>query len=137
MIFIPSLSFAQLEDHSFESSIEDGGIYIFVQIQIRDSNQNLVGYIETDRITVENLEELSLILDDMSKNPENTTIVTFDDKKFQVITGIGEAKFLSDTLVSRSAITNDGESILFANYDGFCILADEFVITTWTMIRPA
>ena len=137
LIFIPSLSFAQLEDHSFESSIEDGGIYIFVQIQIRDSNQNLVGYIETDRITVENLEELSLILDDMSKNPENTTIVTFDDKKFQVITGIGEAKFLSDTLVSRSAITNDGKSILYANYDGFYILADEFVTTTWTMIRPA
>ena len=137
LIFVPPLSFAQLEDHSFESSIEDGGIYIFVQIQIRDSNQNLVGYIETDRITVENLEELSLILDDMSKNPENTTIVTFDDKKFQVITGIGEAKFLSDTLVSRSAITNDGKSILFANYDGFSILADEFVITTWTMIRPA
>ena len=137
LIFIPSLSFAQLEDHSFESSIEDGGIYIFVQIQIRDSNQNLVGYIETDRITVENLEELSLILDDMSKNPENTKIVIIDDVQYQVITGIGDAKFLSDELISRSAITNDGKSLAFVNYDGFPVKSGDLVITTWTMIRPA
>ena len=137
MIFIPSLSFAQLEDHSFESSIEDGGIYIFVQIQIRDSNQNLVGYIETDRITVENLEELSLILDDMSKNPENTKIVIIDDVQYQVITGIGEAKFFSDQLVSRSAITDDRKPLAYANYDGFQVKSGDLVITTWTMIRPS
>ena len=137
MIFIPSLSFAQLEDHSFESSIEDGGIYIFVQIQIRDSNQNLVGYIETDRITVENLEELSLILDDMSKNPENTKIVIIDDVQYQVITGVGEAKFFSDQLVSRSAITDDRKPLAYANYDGFQVKSGDLVITTWTMIRPA
>ena len=73
----------------------------------------------------------------MSKNPENTTIVTFDDKKFQVITGVGNAKYLSDTLVSRSAITNDGKSLAYANYNGFSIMDGEFVTTTWTMVRPA
>ena len=131
------MSFAQLADHSFDTSIEEGGIYIIAQIQIRDPNQNLVGFIETDRVTVEDLEDLSLILDDLSKNSEFTKIVIIDDVQYQVITGIGDAKFLSDELISRSAITNDGKSLAFVNYDGFPVKSGDLVITTWTMIRPA
>ena len=71
-MFIPLTSFAQLSEHTFESSIDEGGVYVFIQIQIRDSDNSLVGYIETHRITVTNLEILSDILDDMSTNPENT-----------------------------------------------------------------
>lgn len=137
LISVPSLSFAQLADHNFETSINENKIYIIVQIEIRDSSQNLIGYIETDRITIENWNELSKILDDMSTNPQHTKIVTINDTKFQVITGIGEATYSSDTLVSRSAITNDAKSLVFANYDGFPIKTGEFVKTTWTMIRPA
>jgi len=131
------MSFAQLADHSFDTSIEEGGIYIIAQIQIRDPNQNLVGFIETDRVTVEDLEDLSLILDDLSKNSEFTKIVIIDDVQYQVITGVGDAKFLSDELISRSAITNDGKSLAFVNYDGFPVKSGDLVITTWTMIRPA
>lgn len=131
------MSFAQLADHSFDTSIEEGGIYIIAQIQIRDPNQNLVGFIETDRVTVEDLEDLSLILDDLSKNSEFTKIVIIDDVQYQVITGVGDAKFLSDELLSRSAITNDGKSLAFVNYDGFPVKSGDLVITTWTMIRPA
>ena len=136
-MFIPPLSFAQIADHTFETSIEEGQIYIIVQIEIRDSNQNLAGYIETDRITVLNFEEMSLILDDMSTNPENTKIIIIDDKKYEVITGVGDAEYISDTTVSLSGITNDGESLVYANYGGFPIRAGDLVFTTWTMIRPA
>ena len=135
LIFIPPLSFAELADHTFDTSIEDGQIYIIVQIEIRDSNENLVGYIETDRITVQNLEGLSIILDDMSKNSENTKMMNIDDKKYQVITGVGNANYVSDTIVSISAITDDGQTIVYANYDGFPIRTGDIVITTWTMIR--
>lgn len=135
LIFTPSLSFAQLSDHTFETSIQEGQIYIIVQIEIRDSNENLVGYIETDRITVQNLESLSIILDDMSKNSENTKIMNIDDKKYQVITGVGNANYVSDTTVSISAITDNGQTIVYANYDGFPIRTGDIVITTWTMIR--
>ena len=134
-MFIPPLSFAQLADHTFDTSIEEGQIYIIVQIEIRDSNENLVGYIETDRITVQNFEGLSIILDDMSKNSENTKIMNIDDKKYQVITGVGNANYVSDTTVSISAITDDGQTIVYANYDGFPIRTGDIVITTWTMIR--
>ena len=135
LIFIPPLSFAELADHTFDTSIEEGQIYIIVQIEIRDSNENLVGYIETDRITVQNFEGLSIILDDMSKNPENTKMMNIDDKKYQVITGVGNANYASDTIVSISAITDDGQTIVYANYDGFPIRTGDIVITTWTMIR--
>ncbi|MDC0450802.1 hypothetical protein OAL59_02560 [Nitrosopumilus sp.] len=137
LMFIPPLSFAQIADHTFETSIEEGQIYIIVQIEIRDSNQNLAGYIETDRITVLNFEELSLILDDMSANSENTKIIIIDDKKYQIITGIGDAQYASDTTVSLSGITNDGESLAYANYGGFPVKSGDSVLTTWTMIRPA
>ena len=136
-MFIPPLSFAQIADHTFETSIEEGQIYIIVQIQLRDSNQTLVGYIETDHITVINFEELSLILDDMSTNPENTKTLTINDKKYEVITGVGNAEYVSDTTVSLSGITNDGESLVYANYSGFPVRSGDLVLTTWTMIRPA
>jgi len=137
LIFIPPLSFAQITDHTFETSIEENKLYIIVQIQIRDSNENFVGYIETDRIIVLNFEELSLILDDMSTNPENTKNITIDDKKYQIITGIGDVQYTSDNTVSLSGITNDGETLIYANYGGFPIRAGDLVYTTWTMVRPA
>ena len=137
LIFIPPLSFAQLADHTFDTSIEEGQVYIILQIQIRDSNQNLVGYIETDRVTVLNFEELSQILDDMSANPENTKILTINDKKYEVITGVGNAEYVADTTVSLSGITNDGETLVYANYGGFPVKSGDSVLTTWTMVRPA
>jgi|TARA_B110000438_G_scaffold228861_1_gene223511 hypothetical protein len=136
-MFIPPLSFAELTDHTFETSIEEGQIYITVQMEIRDSNEYLVGYIETDRITVQNLDELSLILDEMSTNLENTKIMIIDDKKYQVIVIEDYTKHPFDAILSISHISNRGESIAYVNYDGFGIRADDVVITTWTMIRPA
>jgi len=137
LMFIPPLSFADPTDQTFETSIEENKLYIIVQIQIRDSNENFVGYIETDRIIVLNFEELSLILDDMSTNPENTKNITIDDKKYQIITGIGDVQYTSDNTVSLSGITNDGETLIYANYGGFPIRAGDLVYTTWTMVRPA
>jgi len=154
LVFIPLTSFAQLSDvnpvaisdatyattdplseHTFESSIDEGGVYVIIQIQIRDSDDSLVGYIETDRITVTNLPQLFDILDDMSTNSDDTKIIFIDDKKYQVITGIGDAKYTSDTIASMSLITKAGEPILFANYDGIPIRAGDSIISTWTMVR--
>ena len=136
-MFIPPLSFAQIADHTFQTSIEEDQIYIIVQIQLRDYNENLVGYLETDRIIVLNFEELSLILDDMSTNPENTKILTINDKKYEVITGVGNAEYVADATVSLSGITNDGETLVYANYGGFPVRSGDLVFTTWTMVRPA
>jgi len=135
LVFIPLTSFAQLSEHTFESSIDEGGVYVIIQIQIRDSDDSLVGYIETDRITVTNLPQLFDILDDMSTNSDDTKIIFIDDKKYQVITGIGDAKYTSDTTASMSLITKAGEPILFANYDGIPIRTGDSIISTWTMVR--
>ena len=134
-MFIPPLSYAQTSWYSFDQQIEDNGIYTLVQIEIRDPNQNLVGYIETDRIAYQSLEEFFGILDDMSTNPENTKIMSIDNKKYQVITGVGDETYSSDTILSMSGITNNGKGLLAANYDGFTLKAGDQVITTWTMIR--
>jgi hypothetical protein len=137
LVFVPSTSFAQLSEHTFESSIDEGGVYVFIQIQVRNSDNSLVGYIETDRITVTNLSQLFDILDVMSANPDNTKTVFVDDKKYQVMTGVGDAKHAADTVASMSFVTNDGESVVYANHDGIPIRAGDSVISTWTMVRPA
>ena len=138
LLFTPSLSFAQLTDHTFETSIEEGQIYIIVQLQIRDSNESLVGYIETDRITVNDLEFLSGILDELSENPKNTKIITIDGKKYEVIVEEHHARYSADFPLSMSNITtNDDKIVVYANYDGSPIGKGDLVITTWTMIRPA
>ena len=72
-----------------------------------------------------------------TSNPENTKILTINDKKYEVITGIGDAEYVSNTLVSLSGITNDGESLVYANYSGFPVRSGDLVLTTWTMVRPA
>ena len=135
LISLPPLSFAQLAEHTFETSIEEGQIYIIIQVEIRDPNENLVGYIETDRVTVNDLDQLLIILDEMSSNPENSKILTIDDTKYRVITGVGNAKYISDTYVSMSVITNDDQPIVYANYDGFPIRTGDKIITTWTMVQ--
>ena len=134
---MPPLTFGQLADHNFETSIEEGQVYIIVQIQIRDSNQNLVGYVETDRVTVENLEILSEIMDEISTNSENTKIININEKKYQVITEESNLKYNADRFLSVSYISKDGESIVYVNYDGFQVKAGDVVISTWTIVRPA
>ena len=136
-MFIPTSSFAQLADHTFETSIEEGQVYIIVQIQIRDPNQNLIGYIETDRVTVKDLDVLSEIIDEISANSENTKIITIDEKKYQVITEESKLKYNSERFLSISYITKDGESIVYVNYDGFQIKAGDVIVSTWTIVRPA
>ena len=137
LIFIPPVSFAQLDEHTFESSIQEGQVYIIIQIQIRDSNGSFVGYIETDRITVTNLEALSEILDNLATNPNNTKTVTIDDKKYQVITASGDAKYDSDSVISMSFITRDGETVVYANHDGIPVSIGDSNIFIWTIVRPA
>jgi len=136
-MFIPTSSFAQLADHTFETSIEEGQVYIIVQIQIRDPNQNLIGYIETDRVTVKDLDILSEIIDEISANSENTKIITIDEKKYQVITEESKLKYNSERFLSISYITKDGESIVYVNYDGFQIKVGDVIVSTWTIVRPA
>ena len=136
-MFIPTSSFAQLADHTFETSIEEGQVYIIVQIQIRDPNQNLIGYIETDRVTVKDLDVLSEIIDEISVNSENTKIITIDEKKYQVITEESKLKYNSERFLSVSYITKDGESIVYVNYDGFQIKVGDVIVSTWTIVRPA
>jgi hypothetical protein len=137
LIFIPTASFAQLSEHTFESSIQDDQIYAILQIQIRDSNNFLVGYIETHATTLIHLDKLSGFLDNMSTNPDATKTIYIDDKKYQVIITAGDIEYTFDTLISMSLITDKGQIIIVANHDGIPVRAGDSVHFTWTMIRPA
>lgn len=132
LIFIPVSAFGQYRD--FDESINDEKIYMFVQIEVRDSNGNLSAYIETDRVVITDFEKLSENLDQTSD--ENKQVITVDGQKLEVITGAGIARHQSDTVVSLSAISGESGVVAFANHDGYPVKSGDEAKSTWTIVRP-
>ena len=62
---------------------------------------------------------------------------TIDDKKYQVITASGDAKYDSDSVISMSFITRDGETVVYANHDGIPVRTGDSTFFIWTIVRPA
>jgi len=137
ILFVPSSSYSQLEEYNFETAIDIDKIYIFVQIQIRDPSSNLVGYIETDRIVIVDIETFTEVLDEAPDDPAKKRKLFIDGQEYEVITGIGETRPKSDTVVSLSTISNNGRVIAYANHDGYPVRDGDEAISTWTIIRPA
>ena len=137
MMLIPPLSFAQLEDYDFEYAIERDELYMFVQIQIRDSDGNLIGYIETDRVTIIDPVKFTDSLDKTPDDPKLKRNMFIGDQEYEIITGLGVVRHQSDTVVSISAISNDGMVIAYANHDSYPVKSGDVISSTWTIIRPA
>ena len=127
-------AFGQYRD--FDSSIDNEKIYMFVQVQVRDSNGNLAGYIETDRIFVVDFEKLSKNLDSIPKDSENRKTIVIDGKSLEIITGEGLKIHSSETVVSLTAISGESGVLAFANHDGYPVKVGDEALSTWTIIRP-
>ncbi|KFM20130.1 hypothetical protein AAA799P11_00201 [Marine Group I thaumarchaeote SCGC AAA799-P11] len=134
IIFVTPESFAQYRD--FENSINNEKIYMFVQIQVRDSGGNLVGYIETDRVVITDFEKLSENLNNIPQESDKRKTMTIDGQEFEIITGEGLARHQSETVVSLSAISGESGVLAFANHDGYPVKVGDEALSTWTIVRP-
>ena len=134
IVFATPAAFGQYRD--FDDSINNEKIYMFVQIQVRDSGGNLVGYIETDRVVITDFEKLTESLDSIPQDSDKRKTMTIDDQEFEIIRGEGLVKHQSDTVVSLSAISGGSGVLAFANHDGYPVRAGDTALSTWTIIRP-
>ena len=107
---------------------------IFVQIQIRNSVGQLVGYIESDRIRIPDLELIGIILDTTTVGKPT---FTQNGQNFvrNEISSTGEYDG-DDTVISKTGYIQGNTWLFYADHDGYPLVRGDQTITLWTVIRP-
>ena len=123
---------------SFQTKIGDD-IFIFVQTNLRNSDGQLVTYLESSKFTNLNQSALDSFLD-FESSGGNDPIITIDDKQFQIIRRVQTQSFNSEGLVaSTNLFDNIGEKpVLLARFahDGYTTISGDTLKSIWTFIRP-
>lgn len=110
---------------------------IFVHINIRNSDGELVAHSEGYKIRIVDLELLNKLLD---KQPVTST-TKIGGQNYEIIQLTYHDKYNSPTVVSNQGIgiNVQGQIQFLANYnhDGFPVDKGDTVTSVWTIIRPA
>jgi hypothetical protein len=124
---------------AYQTDIEDG-LFIFVQTTIRNSDGQLVTYLESSKFTDINFELIGPFLDSEASRADDP-IVTINGKEYQVIRRVQSKILPSEDLVASTILTDiiDGKPTMLARFahDGYPVSAGDTLKSTWTFIRPA
>ncbi len=124
---------------AYQTNIEDG-LFIFVQSTIRNSDGQLVTYLESSKFTDLNLELLGPFLD-FEATRGNDPIVSINGEEYQVIRRVQSKTFPSDDLVASTLLSDvvDGKLTMLARFahDGYPVSEGDTLESMWTFIRPA
>lgn len=124
---------------AYQTDIKDG-LFILVQTTIRNSDGQLVAYLESSKFTDLNLEKLGPFLD-FEATRGNDPIVTIDGSEYQVIRRVQSKTFPSDDLVASTILSDnkDGKLTMLARFahDGYPVTQGDTLESMWTFIRLA
>jgi len=124
---------------AYQTDIEDG-LFIFVQTTIRNSDGQLVTYLESSKFTDLNLELLGPFLD-FEATRGNDPIVSINGEEYQVIRRVQSKTFPREDLVASTILSDtvDGKLTMLARFahDGYPVSAGDTLESMWTFIRPA
>jgi len=138
-VSVCALSLGTSYADSISSTLESKKIYVFAQIEVRNSDDNLVAYLEVKKIVIFDLAKLNQLLDENSEKIQKSAI-TLDGKHYEMIKGVGTVVHPSTTVVSKSVISNNqgdsSEILVQADHDGYPVVSGDKVTTTWTIIQP-
>jgi len=123
---------------AYQTDIEDG-LFIFVQTTIRNSDGQLVTYLESSKFTDLNLELLGPFLD-FEATRGNDPIVSINGEEYQVIRRVQSKTFPREDLVASTILSDtvDGKLTMLARFahDGYPVSAGDTLESMWTFIRP-
>ena len=126
------------QTQAYEPSIERG-LFIFVQTTVRNSDGQLVNYLESSKFTDLNLKLLGPFLD-FEATRGNDPIVTINGGEYQVIRRVQSKTFPSEDLVASTILSDsiDGKLTMLARFahDGYPVSAGDTLESMWTFIRP-
>jgi len=135
LIVISATNYSQ----AYQTDINTG-LFIFVQTTIRNSDGQLVTYLESSKFTDINLELLGTFLDFETSRADDP-IVTINEKEYQVIRRVQTKTFTSDDLVASTILSDgiDGKLTMLARFahDGYPVSAGDTLESMWTFMRPA
>ena len=123
---------------AYQTEINEG-LLIFVQSTIRNSDGQLVTYLESSKFTNLNLELLGPFLDFETARGNDPT-VTINEKEYQVIRRVQSKTFPRDDLVASTILSDtfDGKLTMLARFahDGYPVSQGDTLESMWTFIRP-
>lgn len=123
---------------AYQTNLEDG-LFIFVQTTIRNSDGQLVAYLESSKFTDLDLEKLGPFLD-FEASRGNDPIVTIDGTEYQVIRRVQSKVFPTNDLVASTILSDnqDGKLTMLARFahDGYPVTQGDTLESMWTFIRP-
>ena len=123
---------------AYQTHIKDG-LFIFVQTTIRNSDGQLIAYLESSKFTDLNLDELEQFLD-YEASRGNDPIVTIDGIEYQVIRRVQSKIFTSENLVASTILSDnmDGKLTMLARFahDGYPVTPGDTLESMWTFTRP-
>lgn len=115
-------------------------LVIFMQAKIQDSQGDLVGYLESTKVTIVDADKLNKLID-ANAGTFHKDIILINGQKFELIKASPTVLHNSSTIVSQNLISvSDGKQshvLVFASHDGYPVVSGDRVTTYWTIIRPA
>ena len=109
--------------------------YIFVQIIHKDSDGNLLAYLQSDRVSDANLDMINEMLDHESARGVDP-IYQINGNVFQVITRENTLQFDSPLMyASTDLISSENNVILRLPHDGLRVLPDDSIKIIWIFSR--
>jgi hypothetical protein len=115
-------------------------IIIYAQIVIQDANGNLVAYLESGRVTINDLDALNKLIDQNADIFQKSTL-TINNQNYDLIKAKDVVIHSSATIVSENTISgSNGVNkvvLVSVTYDGYPVVKGDKVTTYWTILRPA
>ena len=140
-IFVIMLLPVVLDDSFAQSQAteNDDTPYIFVQIIVRNSDGQLVTYLESYRISIVNSDALNEFLDFETKAGKDP-VIDLNGQSFQLIKRSRLITFESDTVLATTSLSDsrDDSVVLLAHFDhdGYPVVKGDELTMIWTIIRP-
>lgn len=131
--FVTDFAFAQ------HTSTLNDKIFVFVQTMLRNSDGQLITYLESNKFTDLNLQALDSFLD-FEASSGNDPVITLDGKDYQLIRRSRTITFDSDNVVASTTLSEkvEGQTGLLVRFahDGYPVVAGDELTSIWTFLRP-
>jgi hypothetical protein len=132
-----SVVFVSLIGNSYAQSDQTRPTLIFVQTVVRNSDGQLVAYLEANKIFVPSLDLLNAYLD--TQSPQRTFVNA--GKSYDLIHLEFPQNISGYDVVSKTAfgivVDNKQVMIAYSDHDGYPLVAGDTVTSIWTIVRPS
>ncbi len=135
-IFVLLLGSFFANSYSQSTETVNRTFFVFVQTQIRNSDGQLVAYLEANKVSIPQPERLDKFLD--SKYAAST--INRGGQDYEVIQVDLTKKVEETDVISKTVlgVMENNEPVLLAvsDHDGYPVVPGDTVTSIWTIIRP-